>query len=299
MSSDIYADITARIVAALEAGTPPWVRPWSAAGSTLPVNATTHRPYRGINVLLLAMEAVAHGYTDSRWLTFRQATTVGGRVRKGEHGTTVVFWKLREIGETTEPMESMADTACRRVVPLLRCFTVFNVAQVDGLPPALTPALPFAPAWQCREEAEAIIDHSGAEVRHGGGRAYYQPAADFIQLPPRAAFTDASSYYATALHELVHWTGHPARLKRQLAGRFGDDAYAAEELVAELGAAFLCAHCRLDGELQHASYVGSWLRVLKQDKRAIFVASTKAQHAADFLLGQVTDRTDTSVLAVA
>lgn len=299
MSADIYAEVTAKIVTALEAGCPPWVRPWSAVGNTLPANATTHRPYRGINVLLLAMEAATHGYPDGRWLTFRQATALGGHVRKGEHGTTVVFWKLREIGETMESMESMADTASRRVVPLLRSFTVFNVAQVDGLPPALTPELPPAPAWQCQEAAEAIIDHSGADVRHGGGRAYYRPGADYVQLPPRTAFAKASSYYATALHELVHWTGHPARLKRQLSGRFGDDAYAAEELVAELGSAFLCAHCRIDGELQHASYVGNWLRVLRQDKRAIFVASTKAQHAADFLLGQRTDRSDASVLAVA
>ncbi len=297
MSADLYAETTARIVAALEQGVAPWVRPWSTSIDSLPVNACTRRQYRGINVVLLAMEAQAHGYPLNRWLTYRQAAALGGQVRKGEHGTTVVFWKLREIGETTKSMESMADTTSRRVVPLLRSFTVFNTAQIDGLPAGMVAQTPSVPAWSGDEAAELLIDASGADIRHGGFRAYYTPGGDYIQIPPRTTFANSSGYYATTMHELVHWTSHASRLDRQLGGRFGDEAYAAEELIAELGSAFLCAHCRVDGQLQHASYIGNWLRVLRNDKRAIFVASTKAQHAADFLLARCTETSGAEALA--
>jgi len=186
-----------------------------------------------------------------------------------------------------------------RVIPILRTFTVFNTAQIDGLPSGMVEPPPSAPAWSGDEAAELLIEASGADIRHAGFKAYYQPGNDYIQIPPRTAFADASGYYATTLHELVHWTAHPSRLDRQLGGRFGDDAYAAEELIAEMGSAFLCAHCRIDGQLQHAAYVGNWLRVLRNDKRAIFVASAKAQNAADFLLARCTDKTDAAVLAAA
>ena len=183
-----------------------------------------------------------------------------------------------------------------RVVPLLRAFTVFNVAQVDGLPPAVCATQ--QPAWDAQAQADVVLDHSGARIQHGGSKAYYQPGIDTIQLPPRAAFATAAKYYATALHELAHWTGHPSRCNRQLGQRFGEDAYAAEELIAEMGSAFLCAHCRIDGQLQHsASYLSSWLRVLRADKRAIFVASTKAQQAADYVLGLVERPVEEDALA--
>ena len=210
----------------------------------------------------------------------------------------MVFWKLRTVNAKAEtepwrPDEHLSE----RVIPLLRCYTVFNIAQIDGLPAAMAQPVPSVPAWQSDEVAEMLIAASGADIRHGGSKAFYQPGNDFIQLPPRATFAYSSGYYATTLHELVHWTGHSSRLDRQLTGRFRDDAYAAEELIAELGSAFLCAHCRVEGQLQHASYIGNWLRVLRNDKRAIFVAGTKAQNAADFLLTRCTETTSTEALA--
>ncbi len=280
---DLYAETTARIVAALEQGAPPWVRPWSHDRDTLPMNASSRRPYRGINALLLAIEASTHGYPLNRWLTYRQASELGGQVRQGEHGTLVVFWKLRKIAATADVYpEPEAPDLHQRVVPLLRAFTVFNLGQVDGVPPALQ--VVERHTWEPEARAEELLLMSGATIHHGGARAYYQPGDDEIHLPPPHAFSEAGGYYGTALHELTHWTSHASRCNRQLGQRFGDDAYAAEELIAEMGAAFLCAHCRIDGELHHAGYLSSWLKVLRQDKRAIFVAATRAQQAADYLL---------------
>lgn len=284
---DLYQSVTDQIIAALEAGTPPWIRPWSGGDvDAMPANATTKRPYRGINVLLLNLHAMARGYERNRWLTFQQALSVGACVRKGEHGTPVVFFKMHEI-DTPDAQRQPADE--RKVVPLLRSFTVFNVDQVDGLPPSLAPALPPAAVWDAMDVAEEIIVASGAQVRHGGSRAFYAPSADLIQLPPRSAFESATDYYATALHELTHWTGHPARCARPLGRRHGIDAYAFEELIAEMGAAFLTSHCRLPGRLQHDSYIASWLQALRNDKRLIFTAASHAQKAADYLLPNPTE----------
>jgi antirestriction protein ArdC len=280
MHRDLYQEVTDRIVTAIEAGTLPWVKPWSVASEPRPINASTLRPYRGINCILLGLEAQLQGYARSRWLTYRQANELGACVRKGARGTTIVFYKPLQVpadkGAGTEPVET-------RVIPLLRAFVVFNVEQVEGLPGELTSDA-GSPSWEAHAEAEALVGRSGAAVKHGTAAAYYSPSSDSVYLPDRHAFADQAAYYPTLLHELVHWTGHPARCARDLVGRFGDAAYAMEELVAELGSAFLCAHCHIDGRLQHASYVASWLKVLKNDKRAIFTASTKAQAAADFLL---------------
>lgn len=280
---DLYASVTARIVAALERGAPPWVRPWSQITDALPVNAQTRRPYRGVNFALLSLEAEAYGYPANRWLTYRQAGELGGQVRRGERGSTVVFWQLRKVAATAEtfPQEDTPDLP-DKVYPLLRAYTVFNVAQIDRLPAQYGEIK--APAWEPEAKAEELMLMSAARFRQGGTRAYYQPATDEIHLPPLAAFPHAAGYYATALHELVHWCGHPSRCRRDLTGRFGDAAYAAEELIAEMGAAYLCAHCRIDGELRHAGYLQSWLRVLRTDKRAIFTAASQAQRAADYLL---------------
>jgi antirestriction protein ArdC len=283
--SDLYEAVTARIVAALEAGTPPWIRPWSTdPADAAPCNLATRRPYRGVNVLLLNLQAAACGYERNRWLTFRGAQALGARVRRGETGTPIVFFKLKEVRGDSEVSEAGGDV---RVVPLLRTFTVFNAAQIEGLPPELLPQGRSAPAWSPLEAAEDVLWASGAEIQHGGSKAFYAPSQDRIQLPPRSAFPEARDYYAVALHELTHWTGHPSRCNRPLMPRQAIEAYAFEELVAEMGAAFLCAHVGIPGRLEHASYIESWLRALRSDKRLIFTAASRAQAAADYVLGLV------------
>ena len=280
---DLYASVTDQIIAALEAGTPPWVCPWARGqSSALPVNLASRRPYRGINVLLLNMQQMAHGYPLNRWLTFQQARSLSGCVRKGEHGTQIVFFKMLE---RDGPVPSAAnDTPGRKVIPLIRSFTVFNAAQIDGLPRVML-EIPAPPeGWTSIGAADEVLVRSGAVIRHGGDRAFYRPADDLIQLPYQAQFPQASSYYATALHELTHWTGAPARCNRELRSRQHIEAYAFEELVAEMGAAFLSNHCGLAGKLQHASYIKHWLTALRNDKRLIFTAASLAQKAADYLL---------------
>ena len=277
--NDLYHSVTERVITALEAGTPPWVRPWSnSTYDHSPANLATSRAYRGINVLLLNLEAQLRGFEDNRWLTFRQTATLGGHIRKGERGTTVVFFKWHEVGE----LES-SENAARRVIPLLRSFTVFNACQVDALPDHLY-RIAAPPMWTPVDAAERVLSESGATIKHGGNQAFYTPSLDHIQLPQRSQFATADAYYAVGLHELAHWTGHPTRCNRPLNGRYGLEAYAFEELVAEMGAAFLCAHCRLPARLEHASYIDSWLQALKDDKRLIFVAAGKAQAAADYVL---------------
>ncbi len=277
--NDLYQSVTERVITALETGTPPWVRPWTdSTYDHSPANLATSRAYRGINVLLLNLEAQLRGFEDNRWLTFRQTATLGGHVRKGERGTTVVFFKWHEVGE----LEASENTE-RRVIPLLRSFTVFNACQVDALPDHLY-RIAAPPTWSPIEAAERVLSESGAIIRHGGDRAFYAPSLDHIQLPQRSQFETADAYYAVGLHELAHWTGHPNRCNRPLNGRYGLEAYAFEELVAEMGAAFLCAHCRLPARLEHASYIESWLQALKGDRRLIFVAAGKAQAAADYVL---------------
>jgi antirestriction protein ArdC len=284
MSPDLYALITDRIVQALEQGVAPWVRPWSTGIDTLPMNAGTKRVYRGINVVLLALEAQRHGYPRNAWLTYRQASELGGHVRRDQQGVSVVFWRLRHVPAVADvyPAEDEHDLP-DRVIPLLRSFTVFNVAQTEGLSPDLMSA-PVV-AWEPEARAEELLLMSGAVIRHGGAQAFYEPGTDEIHLPPKQWFPAGGRYYATGLHELCHWTSHPSRSNRQLGKRFGSSEYAIEELIAEIGSAFLCAHSRIDGQLEHsASYVGSWVKVLRSDARAVFVAATKAQQAADFLL---------------
>lgn len=290
---DLYARVTAQIIAALEAGTPPWVAPWRSGGSGLPSNLSTGRPYRGVNVLLLQMQARIQGYSHPRWLTFQQARALGACVRRGETGTPIVFFKVLEVDESpgAARMGAANDAPARKVVPLLRSFTVFNADQVDGLPEALMPATAMptdgSPEWRPNAQAQALLDRSGAVIRHGGDQAFYSPSQDLIQLPPPDRFRDAQQYHRVALHELTHWTGHPDRCNRTLASRAHLEAYAFEELVAELGSAFLCSHCGLQGELYHASYIDQWLNALRRDTRLIFSAASLAQKAADYLVPPV------------
>jgi len=284
MQQDIYTRITNKIMAELEAGTAPWVRPWSAGQAALPRNALSQRPYRGINTVLLSMESSLHQYSSDQWLTFRQAQQLGATVRKGEAGTPIIYYEMRLVEKGQEEVVAEDDEENQRFVPLLKVFTVFNLDQIDGLPDSYRNVVVPPLHWTASETAEQIMQFSGADIRHQGFRAFYSPPNDRIYLPPKHSFVDEPAYYGTALHELCHWTGHCSRLGRKLGRRFGDAAYAMEELVAEMGAAFLSAHCRLDGRLQHASYIASWLEVLDRDKRAVFLAAAQAQKAADFLL---------------
>ena len=284
---DIYLAVTAQIIAALEAGTPPWLCPWSSTGGTMPANLSTGRPYRGINTILLNMQAMAHGYTVNRWLTFNQARALDAHVRRGEQGTGIVFFKM--LDDARSDRRAANDEPARRVIPLLRSFTVFNAAQVEDLPEALT-ALPVpADGWSPVAAAEELLERSGAVVCHGGDRAFYRPSDDLIQLPARGQFPSPSHYYNVALHELTHWTAHATRCNRPLTGRLHLEAYAFEELVAEMGSAFLSSHCGLEGELQHASYIAAWLDALRNDKRLVFTAASLARKAADYLTGQQPD----------
>lgn len=277
---DLYTEVTSKIVAALEAGTPPWIRPWTGELERFPVNGFSRRAYRGINCVLLTLEAQLRGFTRNAWITYRQAAELGAQVRGGERGTTVVFYKREEV-----PADEGEDKPTTRVVPLLRSFTVFNVDQCDRLPARLQAPTEDATRWVREHAPEQLLVDSGAKIEHGGFAAYYSPEKDTIRLPERELFADAGAYYATALHELTHWSGHPSRLDRQLGRRFGEAAYAIEELVAEIGSAFVSAMCGLEGRLQHASYVAEWIKVLKADKRAVFTAAGKAQQAADFIEG--------------
>ena len=284
--NDIYQSVTDQIIAALEAGTPPWVCPWTRdPGDAMPANLATARPYRGINTILLNMQAMAHGYARNRWLTFQQARALGACVRKGESGTGIVFFKMLERDDNST-RSAANDEPARRVIPLLRSFTVFNAAQVEGLPAALTVAATPVDGWSPIQAAEEILARSEAEIRHGGDHAFYRLSDDVIQLPAQAQFPCASHYYNVALHELTHSTAHPDRCKRTLSSRAHLTAYAFEELVAEMGAAFLSSYCGLPGELQHASYIAYWLEALRTDKRLIFTAASLAQKAADYLTGQ-------------
>jgi len=282
MKRDLYAEVSARIVAELEAGAAPWIKPWSAtAGQNVPQNAVTKRPYSGCNVVLLWM-AQAAGYRTPRFLTFKQALELGGNVRKGEHGTKVYFVKQLQVRD-----KGADDEAATRIVPLLREYTVFNVDQCENLPDRV---LTLGEVKVRNEDVrDATIDEflacCGVEIREGEGEAFYRPGADFISLPRFEAFKSAAHFYAVAFHELGHATGHKSRLARDLRHRFGERAYAAEELVAELCAAFLCAEFSIDGDIRHAGYIQSWIGLLKADSRAFFTACSRAQAAADYVRG--------------
>jgi len=282
---DLYAEVTNQIVAALEAGTPPWKRPWNpdVAGVSGPINGTTGRRYRGINTLLLGMSPLSFASGDPRWLTFKQAQERGWQVKKGSKAATVVFFKKVEVGEEAAGTDDDGD---RRVVPVLRSYPVFHASQVEGIP-TYVPPLPEEVPWRKPETAATILDASGIKVREGGDRAFYSPTTDHIQLPPHSSFAGPGEWAATALHELGHATGHPSRLARDLRGRYGSQAYAMEELRAEIASAMLATELSIPADIpQHASYIDSWLAVLRRDRRAIFAAAADAQRITDWCLSQ-------------
>jgi antirestriction protein ArdC len=283
---DLYTRITAQIVASLEKGVRPWVKPWNAEHAegriTRPLRHNG-QPYSGINVLSLWTSALAQNFSAPIWMTFRQALELDAHVRKGEKGSLVVYADRFTRKETDENTGDEVE----REIPFLKSYSVFNVEQIDGLPeiyyakakPALEPVARI-------ERAETFFAATGADIRHGGLSAFYSVGKDYIQMPPFEAFRDAESYYSTLAHETVHWVGAKARLDRDFGGhRFGSNAYAMEELVAELGAAFLCADLELatDPREENIAYLAYWIDVLKNDGKAVFTAAAHAQRAADFL----------------
>ncbi|MBF0557082.1 MAG: DUF1738 domain-containing protein [Nitrospirae bacterium] len=294
--TDVYSRITNKIIADLEQGIRPWMKPWNAdhaAGRITRPLRFNGIPYNGINVLMLWSASVAKGYACPLWLTFKQALELSGNVRKGETGELVVFAKSFKRTETDDKGEEV-----EREIPFMKGYTVFNAEQCDNLPahyyakaapPTLTPP-------QRIEAADRFFAATGADIRHGGTRAFYAEGSDYVQIPPFVAFKDAESYAATLAHELTHWTKHDTRLSRHF-GRVvhGDEGYAKEELVAELGAAFLCADIGITPEVmpEHAAYIASWLKALKNDSRLIFSAAAHAQRAADYLHGKQPEATPT------
>jgi antirestriction protein ArdC len=282
---DVYTRVTERIINDLEQGVRPWMKPWNAehaAGRITRPLRHNGTPYRGMNVLLLWGEAVSKGYAAPIWMTYKQAQELGAQVRKGEHGALVVYANTVTMTDTDKEGRDV-----EREIPFMKGYTVFNVEQVDGLPVHYyaQPVNPL-PLSERIEAADSFIRATGATIRHGGNSAHYSPDRDAVQMPPFEAFRDKESYYATTLHELTHWTKHEKRLNRNFGRqRFGDAGYAREELVAELGSAFLCADLGITPEIcdDHAAYLDHWLSILKEDKRAIFSAAAHAQRAADFL----------------
>jgi|SRR5215203_2096538 len=279
---DIAQHVTDVIVKAIEAGAGKWQMPWHRVGGmvTEPVNQDG-RPYRGMNVWLLWIVAEQAGYTSNVWGTYKGWATKGAQVKKGEKSTMVVFWKRSDYKVKNENGEETDKKGL-----LLRFYNVFNAEQVEGYEPKEKPVL--TPIERI-ENAEQFFVKTGVTVKHGGNRAYYIPSQDYVQMPEFAQFKTSEGYYATLGHETIHWTGHETRLDRLLnTTRFGDEAYAFEELVAELGSAFICAHLGLANEPRpdHAQYIEGWLKALKGDKKAVFTAASKAQAALDFLTKQ-------------
>ena len=285
--TNLYDEVTARIVAELEAGRLPWVQPWGRTGGTgpgLPRNALTGRSYSGVNVLILWGAVIEQGWPSQSWLTFRQALEAGGCVRKGERGQCVVY--ADRFTPEAERVRAARDGDDAKAVPFLKRFTVFNVAQCEGLREGLACDPVPLPEREIVPVAEEVIAASGVEFRVGGDRAFYVPSHDFVQVPPQPAFFEQVNYYRTCLHELTHATGHAKRLGRDLTNAFGSKDYAREELVAEMGSAFLCAALGIVPTVRHADYIASWLEVLREDHRAIFRAASAASKAADWLLAR-------------
>lgn len=284
--TSLYDDITDKIIAELEAGRVPWVQPWGTGAAkaplAMPANAATSRQYSGINVLILWGAVIEHGFPAQSWLTFRQALSIGGHVRKGERGTTVVYADRFIPDDEKRRAQETGEEA--QAIPFLKRFTVFNVAQCEDLPNGLAIAPPAPAPGLIERRVEALIKATGIDFRIGGNRAFYMPSADYVQLPPPQAYFEAINWHRTALHELGHATGHASRLGRDLSGSFGSKKYAFEELVAEMNAAFCCASLGIVPTVRHADYIGWWLEVLREDNRAIVRAASQASKAADWLL---------------
>lgn len=276
MKNDVYQIITDRIVCLLESGTVPWHKPWKG-GNQWPQNFISRKVYRGINLFLLN----AASYASPFWLTFKQVKALGGRVKKGEQSFPVVFWKVLEEKEGED-----------KRIPFLRYHNVFNVTQCEGINIPTMPELENTPAFQPIEKCEQIVTAmpKQPEIHHNGIRACYSPSLDSVSMPESKLFDTSEGYYSTLFHELTHATGHASRLNRKEVTdsiRFGSDPYSREELVAEMGAAFLCGHCGIENKTidLSASYIQSWLGKLKEDRKLVVHAAVQAQKACDFIMG--------------
>jgi antirestriction protein ArdC len=270
--STVYQEVTDSIIQQLENGAMPWIKPWKT-DSTADKNFISQKPYQGVNRLILGLSGMVQGFEAPVWASFKQWQSIGANVRKGEKGTKIVFYSpVTKENKQTGESESYN---------LLKAYYVFNASQVDGVT-IQAPSADSKP-FNAIEAAELRIKLTGAVITYGGDSAFYAPSVDKINVPHKSSFLTESNYYATVFHELVHWTGAEHREKRAFGKRFGDNAYAFEELVAEMGAAFLCQDYRIQGELRHAGYLQSWLKVLKEDSKAIFKAAALAQKAADYI----------------
>jgi antirestriction protein ArdC len=283
---DVYTRITAEIVECLEKGVRPWIRPWNAehtAGRITRPLRHNGQPYSGINVLSLWVSALGQNFTAPIWITFHQATELNAHVRKGEKGSLVVY--ANSITRTEHDEKTGEEV--EREIPYMKGYTVFNVEQIEGLPEIYyAKAAPMLDPVARIDRVEGFFANVSATIKHGGNRAYYAQQLDYVQMPPFEAFRDPESYYATLAHEVTHWTKHPARLDRDFGRKsWGDEGYSREELVAELGSAFLCAdlEVRQEPREENASYIATWLEALRNDNRAIFAAAAHAQRAADYL----------------
>jgi antirestriction protein ArdC len=287
--SNLYEDITNKIISELEAGRLPWVQPWGSAGVSAPLgiprNAATGRNYSGINVLILWGAVVQYGYAVQSWLTFRQTVGLGGNVRKGERGTTVVY--ADRFVPDDERRRAYNEGEAPRSIPFLKRFTVFNVEQCESLPADIGVSTPPVATHLILPQVEELIRATGADVRIGGDKAYYDVAGDFIRVPPPEAFFEPINWHRTALHELGHLVGR--RLGRDLSGAFGSKKYAYEEIVCELSTSFVCAALGIVPTVRHADYIASWAEILQEDHRAIVRAASAASKAADYLLSFLPD----------
>ena len=293
---DLYAEVTQRFVDALKNGAPPWIKPWSDSISNAgrPTNAATGRKYSGINISILWTAAAAAGYTRDRWLTYNQATEVGGHVCRGQKGIVAILYRDYDVQRKDANGAAVLDENGRPMtdtIKLIKGFPLFNVEQCDGLPNETVegPAHPHSqPAWNPHLAADACLESRNVKIQVRGTNAFYRPREDIIQMPQKAAFNDGEAYYSTLLHEATHWTGHKSRLARPgiTVEETPSKVYAFEELIAEIGSAFLCAEFGIRGDLRHEGYVLSWIRELEDDPKAIFKASSLAWKARCYLLGE-------------
>jgi antirestriction protein ArdC len=289
--TSLYDEITDKIVAELEAGRVPWVQPWGTEAAkaplTIPRNASTNRRYSGINILILWAAAIERGFPGQRWLTFRQALSLGGHVRKGERGTTVVY--ADRFVPKAKNLCAREDGKTAQAIAFLKRFTVFNTDQCEKLPDNIATAAPPPPLGMIEPTVKALIKATGISFHIGGDYAFYEPAEDYVQVPSPQAYFEPINWHRTALHELGHATGHRSRLNRDQSGSYGSKQYAFEELVAELCAAFGCASLGIAPTVRHADYIGAWLEIMGEDNRAIVRAASQASKAADYLLDFVPD----------